>query len=587
MKRRLLVSSVLLVPAFVGPVLGPVAAGAATSVRAEAPVDVRGQITDDADALDADDEARVQDALDAYYAESNRQLFVVYVSSFDGLTGAEWADETAARSGLGQADVLLAVALDERSYGYSADAEDFSDDDLETVDRQYLLPRLREDDWAGAAIAVAEGLADVDDDGGVPWAWIVGGAVVAAGAGAYVVTRTRRRYDHSHPVVDEHGQPVDPAAILTDEELEVAASKALVDADDAVQTSAQELGFAEAQFGTEAAAAFRGVLDDGRRSLQEAFTLRQRLDDAEPETDEQRRELLSRILQLCRRTDDALDAQADRFDALRDLQTRAPEAIAALTPRIAAERDRIPAATTTWQQLSQAHPAPVLAAVSGNVGQAETLLATADEQVTQSRADLDAGDTAAAAVHLRAAEDATGQAGALLDALETTRAQLESAREDADDLLGRVTSSVSAVSTYVETHRGAVESTARTRLSEAARHLDEGRRTLDTDPAAAQEALERADRLVQEAQSAAEADVAAWRADQRSAGSSQGGGLQSLVLGGILLDSFRGGASSSSWSSSSRSSSSRSSTRSSSRSRGPGSFGGSSTRGRRSGGGRF
>lgn len=582
MKRRLLVSSVLL-PAFVGPVLlGSIVTGTATSASAQAPVDVAGQITDDADALDPADEARVQDALDEYYAESNRQLFVVYVDSFDGLTGAEWADATADRSGLGQADILLAVALDERSYGYSADAEDFSDDDLQTVDRQYLLPRLREDDWAGAAVAVADGLAEVDGGSGVPWGWIVGGTVVAAGAGAYVVTRTRRRYDHTHPVVDEHGKPVDPAAILTDDELEAAAATALVEADDAVQTSAQELGFAEAQFGTEATARFRTVLAEARSTLQEAFALRQRLDDAEPETDAERREMLSRILHLSQQADTALDEQADHFDAVRDLQTRAPEALAALEPRLAAVRERLPAARSTWQQLSHDHPAGVVAAVAGNVGQAEALVATADDQVGQCRADLDSGDTAAAAVHLRTAEDATGQAAALLDALETTRAELETSRDEADDLLGRVTSSVSAVSTYVETHRGAVESTARTRLSESARLLDEGRRTLDADPAAARTALERADQLVQEAQSAAEADVAAWRAAQRDS-SGRGGGVEGLVLGGILLDALRG-----SGSTSSRSSSRSSSTRSSqSRSRGPGSFGGSRTRTRRSGGGRF
>ncbi|MFX4944854.1 hypothetical protein ABTB59_18915, partial [Acinetobacter baumannii] len=88
-----------------------------------------------------------------------------------------------------------------------------------------------------------------------------------------------------HPVVDEHGEPVDPAAILDDDELEAAVAEALVVVDDALQTSDQEVGFAEAQFGDAAAADFRRTVEEGRTTLREAFALRQRLDDAEPETD--------------------------------------------------------------------------------------------------------------------------------------------------------------------------------------------------------------------------------------------------------------------------------------------------------------
>jgi hypothetical protein len=561
--------------------------------QADEPVDVTGPITDRADAL-GDDAPRVRQALDDFYRETGHQLFVVYVRSFDGLTGQEWAARTAERSGLGRADVLLAVALEQRSYGYDADAEEFSDGDLERVDREYVLPALREDDWAGAATGAAQGLAEVSTDSGIPWGWVVGGVAVAAGLGAYGVHRVRRRYDHTHPVVDEHGAPVDPAAILDDDELEAAAAAALVDVDDAVQTSAQELGFAEAQFGTEATAEFRRVVAEGRTRLREAFALRQRLDDAEPETDAKRRTLQSRILQLCREVDDALDAQVERFDAVRDLQARAPEALAALEPRLDAVASRVPTVAATLESLRSTHSGSALSAVADNVARAEALVTSAREHVGLARTALGSDDRSAAALRLRTAEDATAQATALLDAVETARAELDRTRDAADDLLGQVVATVSAVTTYVETHRGAVGSTARTRLSEAARLLEEGRVALPTDPEGATRALERAAALVKEAQTSAEADVAAWRAGSGRHDDLSLGGIVRDVAdgGGIALPGGFGGSSrrpgSSPWRSSTRrsgssrraSSTRRSTTRRSTTRRSGG-------RTRRSGGGRF
>jgi predicted transcriptional regulator len=527
-RRALVVTSALLA-------LGVVAGTAPAS--AEQPVDVTGQVTDRADALDAADRADVQSALDRYYRDTGRQLFVVYVRDFDGLTGAEWASRTARESGLGRTDVLLAVALETRSYGYDADAEEFSDDDLQTVDREYVLPALRQDDWAGAATGAARGLTEVDRDSGIPWGWIVAGTGAAAALAAFGVHRSRRRYDHQHPVVDEHGEPVDPAAILDDDELEAAVAEALVVVDDALQTSDQEVGFAEAQFGDAAAADFRRTVEEGRTTLREAFALRQRLDDAEPETDAERRALLSKVLHLCDQVDDALDAQAERFDALRDLQGRAPQEADALQQRLDDVVAALPAAAESLRALQADHAGRALAAVSDNVTRAEALTRSATEQLSQARAELGegTGDRATAALCLQAAGEAVGQARALLAAIDTARADLDRAADAADDLLAQVTATVSAVSTYVETHRGAVGSTARTRLSEAARLLQSASTGLAEDPQEATRTLERAATLVKEAQTSAEADVAAWRASSDRD--------DDLLLGGILGGATRRGAS--------------------------------------------
>ena len=116
--------------------------------------------------------------------------------------------------------MLLAVATKDRAYGYDTDNPTFSDQDLETVDRTRILPALRNDDFAGAAIAAADGYGDIAEDDGLPWGWIVLAIVLVLAIGALVVHRIRRRFERSHHVLDEHGNPVDPAALLDSEELD-------------------------------------------------------------------------------------------------------------------------------------------------------------------------------------------------------------------------------------------------------------------------------------------------------------------------------------------------------------------------------
>ncbi|WP_143661730.1 TPM domain-containing protein, partial [Streptomyces sp. st170] len=136
---------------------------AAVPARADDPVELSrdGQITDRVGAL-GDRTGPVEDALDRLYEEQRVQLFVVYVRDFSGRSGQAWSDETAGRNGLGQDDVLLAVATHDRQYAYSVDADSrLTDDQLRNVAGTAIEPALRENDWAGAAIGAADGYASV------------------------------------------------------------------------------------------------------------------------------------------------------------------------------------------------------------------------------------------------------------------------------------------------------------------------------------------------------------------------------------------------------------------------------------------
>lgn len=644
--------------------LGTLLIGAGTA-SADPPLDVPGEITDNAGVLSANDNARVQKALDAYQKETGFQLFVVYVKSFDGLSGADWADQTASKSGLGTTETLLAVAVQDRKYGTSVPNEHpISDDDFARIEKDEIEPALGNDDWAGAAIAAAEGYTDAAKDSGLPWGAILIGGAVVAGGGALVVHRVRRTYDDTHVVLDEHGQPIDPLSQLSTEELNKQSSAALVDIDDALKTSEQELGFAEAQFGTDATREFAEVLEAGRVTIKEAFGMRQKLDDSEPETEPQKRQMNSDIIRVCLAVSESLDEQVEKFDQLRDLQAKAPRVLQDVGQRAAEILERVPGARTILTQLTATYPATSLASIDTNADQAEALVTAAQEQVALGTESLKTDDRATAVSHARAAEDAVGQASKLLDAvddadtnlkaapakiaarltslqldvddaarlaadnpaispaasaatqaiayaqqdghdplgaaagLETAEATLdellapvraaaaeaEKARVALSESLGRVTSRVKAVGDFIETRRGAVGAEARTRLSEAARHLDRARQSLQADPAASREAVQKAEAFVNEAEQLAQADVGSWERSQRQSTGASGGGLNSMVLGGILIDALgRGGGGGLGGILNSGSGRGGGGVGG----RGPGSFGGGGTRARRGGGGRF
>src|SRR5688572_29385817 len=157
---------------------------------AEPPFDVPGQITDRAGALGSGDESRIQEALDRLQSEEGVQLFVVYVDSFDGTPPTDWADATAEQSGFGGNYVLFAVAVQDRRYGVSVDQIPISDSELDDLLASDVEAELGDDDWAGAAVALADGLGG--GGGGNTALWVVGGVAVVGG-GAYLVARSRRK----------------------------------------------------------------------------------------------------------------------------------------------------------------------------------------------------------------------------------------------------------------------------------------------------------------------------------------------------------------------------------------------------------
>ncbi|MCX4410428.1 hypothetical protein OG840_55430 [Streptomyces sp. NBC_01764] len=247
-------------------------------------------------------------------------------------------------------------------------------------------------------------------------------AVVAAGAlAAYsYIRRIRRARTRTTP----GGATAHPAPFA---ELDRLARQSLVEIDSCVRTGAEELGWAEAQFGKDAVEAYAAALAFARSELTASFRLRQRLDDTVPDDDLVKRQLLEEIAARCMEAGRRLDAEAAGFDLLRALERTLPAALESAEARFRELAARTPAAEAALAELHERYPPSASLPVAGHVEQAKDRLVFATTRLNQARQALDRGEGERASAHLRAAEGAVDQAGLFMDGVFRLSRELASA----------------------------------------------------------------------------------------------------------------------------------------------------------------
>lgn len=253
------------------------------------------------------------------------------------------------------------------------------------------------------------------------------GAVVAV-AGYGFVRRTRRARTRTTP--GGGAAPAGPAAPPLSE-LDERVRALLVDADDWVRTSREELDFAEARSGADAVAPFVRAVRDAEAELSAAFRMRQQYDDGVPEDEASRRHALAGMIGRCQEAGRRLDAESAGFDLLRALGTEEGlgEALEAAEDRFRALAARTAGAGATLAGLGRRYGSAAVDAVTGRAEQAKDRLVFATTRLNQARQAADMGEAADAARHLRAAEGATAQAEVFVAAIERLAADLASAAE--------------------------------------------------------------------------------------------------------------------------------------------------------------
>ncbi|MBB3083548.1 TPM domain-containing protein [Geodermatophilus sabuli] len=650
----------------VAPLAAALLLGAAAPALAVPPSGVTEQVSDQADVMDAGEEVEVQAALDDLSSETGTELYVVYVDSFDGTDRTEWARSSAQQTGLDADDVLMAVAVEDRVYGVHY-GDEVDPSDLQDVLAGDVEAQLSQGDWAGASVALAEGLSAGGGESaaaGGSSAGGGGGAVLAVvvllfllAGGGYLFSRRRKRAAQRElAAAPAQRREADPHAGTPTEQLNYRGSTALLELDEQVRGAQLNLDYARSYFGDEAVPGLPEALDRSRAELARAFTIRQELDDEIPEDEPTRRRMLTELLALTDAAGKRLEAQAAALEELRERERTAGQAAEELERRIGQLQRRLPDEERRLADLQARYAATVVTPVAENVAEAGLRLAAATREMELAREDQAAGRGGRSVGRLRGAENAVGQSATLLDAIArlgadlaaaeqrvpTARADIQEdlaearavmaagshsdlrpqiaraesalasadaalaggdagrpdplaalrrleeadaaleqalqterdeqtrtrrAAEALDQALLTARAAVAAGGDFISTRRGAVGSTARTRLAEAERHLAAAERQGGSDPAAALRAAQTADRLAQQALAEAEADVQRWSqqngyggyggygggygggfgggygygAPRRGGIGPLGAGLGGLLLGGLIFGDHDGG----------------------------------------------
>ena len=621
-------------------------------------------VTDELGILDA---SKAQQAVDTMSSKYGVGLWVLTVSDSSQKASAI-AAQAFKDTKLGRDDMLLVINIPSdgsASKSYKLQAHDnsskFSESDYKRIDSA-IKKQLSAGNYDDAVAAIPDnmsgssGSGSSGDSGSSALPLLLGGGAVAAGgSAAWTVYKRRKNKENDDMLFGKRkkqaasgGTPAAQAsgpAAMTVEQLRTQAGSALVQADDTVRAAAEELSYAQAQFGLSATDAFTAALDSARKHLSRCFELRKILDDDIPETEPQQRQMYTEILQHCSEAVGEIRAQEEAFNKRRGIEANLPTSIAETAQRADETEQAIVMAETILVTLSAAYPASSLTSVAQAPEQARRLLAAGRTALDQARASVEASQEATAVEQVRIAQGSIAQAGQLAAQVTGARERLQSAAKDLEaaiasissDLvdakrlegavpaatlaplvadaeaavaqgrqasgsspsgdplaaldhlaraeaaidaalaparereendsraraslgsrLARLNSQVESVTSYITTYRGAVGPSARTALSEAARHATAATTVQTTDPVAALAEVAAAEPLVAQAQALAEADVrgssSSWSPNSgerysysRDYGRSGGGlDLGSLLLGGLLMG---GGHSYGGWSS--------------------------------------
>ncbi len=423
---------------------------------------LRDSVTDQADVLTPAEEAGVADALQQLRDSHGVQLFVAYVTSTKPAAVTDFTRSTAEANSLGGNDALLLVAVEDRSdalwVGNSLGA--ITNDEIDAILTSAVEPRLNDGDFAGAMIdgaaAIGDAVASQPSTAAPPTAaattvpagetgqpeppgidlspivaiLLVGGGLVLVGSTLWSRRKAAR------------------ATAATLDRLNRDANRALLAADEGLKDAANDVDFAAAQWGEDEVTAYRRAIEQADETVKAAFAIRQRLDDAEPETPVERERMLREILA---RTADAgrlLDEQEHRFDQLRDLEQAAPAQLAALPEAIDAQRRRRQAAGVSMDRLTGAFAPSAIASVSGNLPEADKALASAASEAARGTG-LQDSQRPQAVIALRRAQDGIARATLLLDAVERLARRL-------DEAAARLPAEIDAAAADVETATDAV-----------------------------------------------------------------------------------------------------------------------------------
>lgn len=421
----------------------PGATAQAAPLPAEPPVSIpSGQnIVDDANVL-GNRKADVQAAITKLLNDKKYNFYFVTVKNFENPSSAtEWATQVATNKGMGNFDLVLAIATDQGKFSLQkAKNSKITNAQRDSIIQNAINPNLAngKKDYAQAAIDTAAAIGDAAGGGSGsvpnPTGGIVGTVIflvlVAAAVVAFLIFRRRRKQkaiSDTASGIGPSGEQLDPMAGTSVAELKTRAGSLLIAADDAIKSSEQEISFAQAAYGDESVKPFQVALTEAKNHLNESFKLQQQLDDEIPDTIEQQRAWYGEIIRRSEDANRALAEQKQSFDSLRELEKNAPQALASVSAEAQQVRAGLAGVQATLTDLQSRYAESATATIKDNIAQAEERLSFVDTASQNATQKLSAQDAAGAAVAVRAAEESLHQAKLLEEAISKVAGDIQTA----------------------------------------------------------------------------------------------------------------------------------------------------------------
>ena len=482
--------------------LGALMAGAPTALAQDIPR-LTEAVTDQTGVLSAD-RPQIDVALQRLFDRTGVQLYVLFVHTTEGMDIVDYAYEVGQQS-LTARDALLVVATDDRTDIISVGSElaqFVSQTSIDRVRSDVLEPGLTSGDFGGPVVDTADALGDVfpqvaptgvpvtqppvtappvttppvptvppgpseGSGGGGNFLLLLLAGLLIAGGAAILIGRVVRLRTERRALFEE---------AKTQEQLGRQANALLLETDDALRDADQELGFAEAEFGAPEVKALKDALATARDELNAAFLIGQKLDDAEPETAEQRRQMIQDVITRAQQAHATADQQTAALARLRDMEKKAPEALDRLEGQARVVEISVDKARTDDGRLARYAEAST-AAVATNIESALGKIAHARDLLREGREHLASNAPAKAAVAAKGAEDALTDAATLLAAVTNLADTLDRAAADLKDQLGHASDDVEAAAAQIAAGPSVPELSAA--LHDAQNALAEARRLAD------------------------------------------------------------------------------------------------------------
>lgn len=474
---------------------------AAGPAAAEAPSRLDGRITDSAGVLGGSAD-QVQSAIGDLQSSKGIKLWVVFVDSFDGQSPEQWTAQTYQQSGFGTTDALLAVAVKDRAYQLKYSGPAYSEAELQQIATRDIEPELGSDNWSGAAVAAAEGLAGKGSgsSGGAAVLAIAGVALLLALVGLPLwmwLRRRKRAQATAAQAADTSATDTDTLARFDTDTLDRRAREALVSADQSLRSSQGALAAAREEFGDIRTREFQSALDRAAALVAEGHQLVAELDDAIPESPAQRKQMLLQLADVSGQAEEALATQQHRFDQMRTALVNGDATVDRLRRRAVSARSQLEVARRTLGQLHGQYPEQMLASVVDNPDLASELLDSAEAELDAARTALQdpTGGQGAAIDQIMHSSEAVSKAETLLGAVANAAADIASAKAELPALIAEVREELDQAAQAIG--NTALDPRVATALQEAAEHaraeVDKASGTGASDPLGSYRSLAEAD----------------------------------------------------------------------------------------------